>query len=324
MKSKVHVFIVLLLLLTSCQPAQPLTQIVLQLNREHNGANGGFYAADQEGLYARQGVAVDFLTGDADADPIMPVVNGEAQFGIAPAEAVIAARSQGFPVKAVAVLHQHSPVVFFSLAEYGIERPQDMVGRTIRVSSSTQSMLHAVMSHMGFDRDTYTEVVLPADVETFLNGEAEVWTAYSNSLNIELEYLGYVLNYIYPDDYGIHFYGDVIFTTDEIIEQQPDLVEGVVLASLSGFQRALEDLEPVGEYTALYDPTINVDLQILILHASLPLINTGIVMVGDMQLQRWQAMIDILQEEGVLSHPVRAEDVYDGQFVTFSTSEVKP
>ncbi|HWQ45762.1 MAG TPA: ABC transporter substrate-binding protein [Longilinea sp.] len=324
MKVRFFSLAVILLVLSACQPVQPLTQVTLQLNRAHNSGYGGFYAADQEGLYARQGLAVSFLTGSADVDPILPVVNGEAQFGIAPAEAVIAARSQGLPVKAVVVLHQHSPVVFFSLNEYGIDHPEDLTGQTIRVSSSTVSMLHAVLSHMGFEPDSYSELVLPASVDAFLHGGAVVWTAYSTDLSVELEFLGYDLNYIYPDDYGVHFYGDVIFTTEEIIENQPDLVEGFVRASLAGYRRALQDLETVGSYTIEYDPELDLDLQLLILQSSLPLINTGTVPVGSMQAEHWQAMIDILRDDGVVETSLQAEDVFDNQFIEALTAEGQP
>ena len=66
--------------LTACGPsATPipaLTSITMQLLFTHNATFSGFYAADQKGYYAAEGLVVTFIEGGPTIDLIAPVLNG--------------------------------------------------------------------------------------------------------------------------------------------------------------------------------------------------------------------------------------------------------
>src|SRR3990170_2892311 len=72
---------------SACSPASgratpgPLQPIILQLRWTHNAQFAGFYAADQNGYYAEEGLALAFLPGGPQVDVLAPVLNGVAQFG---------------------------------------------------------------------------------------------------------------------------------------------------------------------------------------------------------------------------------------------------
>ncbi len=46
---------------------------------------------------------------------------------------------------------------------------------------------------------------------------------------------------IYPDDYGVHFYADTLFTSDDLISTDPDLVLRFLRATLKGWTFAVEN-----------------------------------------------------------------------------------
>jgi NitT/TauT family transport system substrate-binding protein len=298
------------------QPATPaLTPITVQLLWTHNATFSGFYAADQEGYYAAEGLAVTFIEGGATIDLIAPVINDTAQFGVAGADALLLARSDGKPVCAIATIDRRSPIVFGALTDSGITRPQDFVGKTIRVTPQVIPALHAMMERLGISPDQYTEVNLASDVAAFDSGQAQVWGLYLNNFAITLQQTGHELNYIYPDDYGVHFYGDTLFTTDEVIATQPDQVLRFVRATLKGWTWAVENADQAGALVQKYNPNVDPVIEIAKMTASLPLVNTGEDYIGWMKSDVWAGMEQMLREQGVLTAPLDVTQVYTMQFL---------
>ena len=146
-------------------------------------------------------------------------------------------------MRGIATILRRSPLVFISLTDSGITRPQDFVGKTIRVTVDTAPAFHAMMARVGITPDQYTEVNLPNDVAGFAAGQAAVWGAFTSGFVITMKQAGYQLNLIFPDDYGIHFYADTVFTTDDLIANDPDLVLRFLRAT---FRVGLCGREPAG------------------------------------------------------------------------------
>lgn len=302
---------------TACgsQQAPQLEPVTVQLNWLHYGAFGGLYAGDQNGDYAAEGLDVTFSPGGPDVDYIAPVVNGEAQFGVAGADALLLARAQGKPVRAIATILRRSPITLVSPAELNITRPQDLIGQTIRITPQIAPSFHAMMAHVGIAPDQYTEVVLPSKLELFERGDVPVWGVYFNSFAVEIQEAGHELNYILPGDYGVHFYSDSLFTTDEVIENDPELVTRFLRATLGGLRYAIENPQAVGSMVVEYDSTADPALEAGKMAASLPLIHTGEDDLGWMRGDVWRGMHDVLLEEGVLPQPVDVESVYTMAFL---------
>jgi NitT/TauT family transport system substrate-binding protein len=322
MKSKKMIIATLLHLaicLTACKPTvtttQALTPITVQFEWTHQAEFAGFYAADQMGYYAEEGLGVTFLPGGPAVDNLATVSGGQAQFGIALPDQLIVSRAGGSSLRAIAAVYRTSPVVFFSLVDKGITRPQDFAGKTIRVPMPIVTTLHAMTSRIGVSPDQYTEVELPSDVAMFLSGEVPIWGAYLTALVVSIQQTGCQLNLIYPGDYGIHFYGDVIFTTDDLIASNPDLVMRFLRATLKGWTYAVENPVAIGAMVQKYFPEATTDDQNARMTASIPLINTGEDHIGWMKPEIWAGMEQTLSEQGVLTAPLDVTQVYTLQFL---------
>ena len=157
---------------SSAPGAAELTPVTVQLRWTHQAQFAGFYAADQNGEYTAEGLAVTFLEVGPDVDIHASVLQGSAQFGVAGADTLILKRAQGDPFKAIASIYRHNPLVFITLEESGITRPQDFAGKTILVASFNTAILHAMTSHAGVTPDQYTETC--CDYEQFYAGEVDV------------------------------------------------------------------------------------------------------------------------------------------------------
>ena len=303
---------------SACSPSSTTskrTPIAVQLSWLHQAQFAGFYAADQQGYFTDEGLDVSFTEGGPEVDFISPVAKGAAQFGVAqPADAILA-RAQGLSVRSIAVIYRRSPIIFFSLADSGIIRPQDFVGKKIRTAVTIDQTLRALMTKIGIEPNQYETVSLPSDIKRFASGDVPVWGAYINVFAFEVQNAGYEINIISPDDYGIHFYGDILITTDDFIAEHPDTVRRFLLATLKGWKYALEHPEMVGSFVQKYQPDADPDLEVDKMIRTIPLVNTGEDDIGWMNAERWKTMEDTLRQQGALTGPLDIEQVYTMQFL---------
>ncbi len=315
---KVFINLLLISLLSACTtltPTRALTPITVQLLWTHNAEFAGFYAADQKGYYAAEGLSVTFREGGPNVDYLTPVASGTAQFGDAGADELILARANGKPLRAIATLYRRSPLVFIALASSGVNRPQDFVGKAIRITPQTAAVFHAMMARIGIRSDQYTEVNLLSEVAAFASGQPPVWSSYLTNFSVTVQQAGYKLNTIYPDDYGIHFYADTIFTTDDVITKDPQLVKRFLRATLQGWTYAVENPSQVGALVQKYNATADASLENAKMTAALPLINTGEDFIGWMKPEIWGGMEKTLREQKVLTQTVDVSQVYTLQFI---------
>ena len=227
----------------------------------------------------------------------------------------INARAQDKPLRAIASVFRRSPVVFITLADSGITRPQDFMGKTIRVSAQTTLSLRAMTAFVGLSPSQYTEALLPWDVSKFASGDIPVWGMFINGSAVPLKQAGYKVNSIYPDDYGVHFYGDMVITTDEMIKDNPDLVLRFLRASLKGWTYAVENPAAISAMVVKVEPKADIAIENEKMITSLTLINTGEDHIGWMKPEIWTGMEKTLREQGILTQPFDILQVYDMQFL---------
>lgn len=259
-------WVALTLLLASCrlpQTSADTRSIKVQLNWQHYATFAGFYQAAEDGLYQEVGLAPQFLEAGPQSDYLDPVIQGEAEFGVASADALMTAQASGAPLVAVAAILQNNPAVFVARADSGIHQPQDLAGRAIRVSNQLSPMVEAFLEANGISYEEVELVNLPSNLEAFQDETVPVWTVYRNSFAIRLLDEGYELNFIYPDDYRIHFLGEVIFVHEELLDQNPEMVRNFVTASLAGYRMAIQTQEAVGalvqQYASNADPAVELE-----------------------------------------------------------------
>lgn len=298
-------------------PAPP-KRIVLQLPWRHSGAFAGYYLADQNGYYAKSGIDISFREGGGPIDPIAAVVEGKAQIGIASGNHLLEARAAGQAVRVLAAIHQLNPVVFVALEESGIRHPRQFAGKVIRSSRTNLPILQALAKRFGIDSDDFTVVDIENTQEAYerlYRGEIDVMTGFHFWTRNKLTEDGKKAFYLYPDDYGIHFYRDCIFATDDFIAANPELVEGFLRATFLGWTHAAEDPNRAGSLIREYRPEDDTQHATEFLTAMLPLINTGEIPIGWMRDEVWESMANTLKNLDLLPSSFDSETAYTMQFL---------
>jgi NitT/TauT family transport system substrate-binding protein len=303
------------------KPPKVPDAVTLQLKWVHQAQFAGFYVAREKGYYARENIDVTFLEGGPGIDLDQSLLSGKAQFGVMAPEDILFQRSQGKPLTAIASIFRQSALVFVSLADSGIVRPSDFIGKTVAsgtavgASRDIELQFYALMKQLGIDISRIRITPFDPEYTAFSKGEIDVTPAYYTGGVIRMRQKGLKLNLIWPSDYGIQFYSDTLVTTDGLIEQHPDLIVRFLRATLKGWLDAVEDypnaVDVTLKYARIYDPV----MQTAMMEAMLPLVHTGEDFIGWMKPEIWQDMANLMSKFGLLAAPVDVNQAYTLRFL---------
>jgi len=294
--------------------------INLQMSWTHSNEYAGFYMAEVDGLYADENITLT-MTPLIDAagnflDVVDEVVNGNAQFGVADAGQLMLAREQGHPLVAVAVIYQRHPLALTSLAESGITAPEDLIGKDVHVTPQSRTILDALLAARDIDPAT-VNIVERTDLTTgvLTSGDADVIDAWITNEVVALINEGIAYNTIFAYDYGVDMYPNVIFTTEEYIANNRDVVLRFVRATLKGIEDAVGDPATAAAEAVKRDPALNAAVEQQAIRLAVPLLIPQGSRAGMMLAENWTTAHNILVGEGVLDDAVAVTDSYTLEFL---------
>ncbi|NJN92979.1 MAG: ABC transporter substrate-binding protein [Anaerolineales bacterium] len=300
----------------------PPSPVNVQLSWVHNIEFAGFYMAEEKEYFGAENLAVTLKPQVFDqlVNPIDEVLAGKADFGVTGGSSLLLARAEGKPVVAIAALYQRNPLVLISLAEKNITRPQDLVGKTVLLDhGSVDSVIYTALiaQEQGIESEQVKFVQKTTfGIQPLLDGDADVIDGFINNEPVQLEQQGHKVNLIIPANYGLDMYANVIFTTEEMIAQRPDLVERFVRASVRGIQSAIEDPKSAVTMTTARNSDLNFESEVESMNRSLPLFNPAGSKPGLMTPAIWQGGYQILLDQGTLKDPIELEKAYTLSFLT--------
>lgn len=214
-------------------------KVVLQLKWLHQFQFAGFYMAVDKGFYDEAGFDVEIKERDISKSPVEQVLAGTATFGISDSSIVLN-RLQGKPVVALAAIFQNSPLVLATLASSNIRRPEDLMGKSIMYQKGIDgAVLTAMFKRQGIFPSDFTQVEHSFNNQDLVDGNVDAISVYLTNQPYWFQSKGIDINIIDPVNYGVDFYGDLIFTRQEYAEQHPDRARAFVEASIKGWRYAL-------------------------------------------------------------------------------------
>lgn len=315
-----------LLVISACVEKKipnPSDKVILQLKWVHQAQFAGFYVASEMGFYEDERIQIELLPGDYDVDVLTTLINGRADFAVVSSELVLTQRQlKSIPITAIAAIYRKSATVFVAMAASGISRPADFEGKTIAATAVSQSyeepeyLLKALLEKMGLDITRIKMEPYDPSYESFYSGEVDITPAYYTTGVIKIRKKGFNVNLIWPGDYGIHFYSDTLITTQQMIHENPDLVERFLRASLKGWRYAIAHPVEAVDATLKYARIKDRELQTDMFTALTPLVYTGKDHIGWMEERVWQNMQRILVDQHILKAPLESLDkTYTMQFL---------
>ncbi|MDX1347749.1 MAG: diguanylate cyclase [Thiomicrorhabdus chilensis] len=225
-----------------------LENVTLQLKWLHQFQFAGYYAAKMQGYYADEGLDVTIKPRDTFKNNIRQVLDGEAQYGIADS-ILLLYQARNEPAVIIAPIFQHSPQVFITLESSGINSPYDLQDKDVAFyQKDTDGFSLLAMLEQIDVKPKFNRVKIGSDLDMLARGEVKAYPAYLSNEPFLLQQQGIELNIIRPMNYGIDFYGDMLFTNQTEAIEHPDRVERFRRASIRGWQYALQHKRELAEY----------------------------------------------------------------------------
>ncbi len=286
--------------------------IKLQLKWWHQFQFAGYYAAITQGYYAKAGLNVTLIPGDAKHIAVDEVLSGHANFGVTGSDLLIE-YSKGKPLMALGAIFQHSPYVIISSAASHINVPSDLVGKTIMASENQGWVeLKAIFLKEGIDIKNISVKSHSWNNMDLVEGRIDALTGYRSVEPFQLQQLGMKPSFILPINYGVDFYGDVLFSTRPYAQQNQQLVENFRQASFRGWEYAMDHKEELCNYI-LKVPGVaerKVTKAALMYEADEmeKLILPQLVEMGHMNEGRWSHILTIHQTLGLIPSSTRLDN----------------
>jgi PAS domain S-box-containing protein len=289
-------FLSLLLLSLSAAGAD---KVRLQLKWQHQFQFAGYYAAQAQGYYRNAGLEVEILPATPGEDPVRQVLEGKAEFGVGSTELLLL-REQGLPLVVLAVIFQHSPLALMALKDDGIQTIHDLAGRKVMIEPGSAE-LHAYLRNEGISADKFTLVPHTFDVRELLSGAVDAMSVYVTDEPFALKQAGRDYLLYSPRAVGIDFYGDNLFTTEDLLQRQPELVRKFREASLKGWDYAMQHQEEVARLIHdRYSQRHSLEHLRFEARQMASLLQTALIEVGHMNPGRWRNIAEVYAEMGML------------------------
>ncbi|MBW4082567.1 ABC transporter substrate-binding protein [Paenibacillus sp. S150] len=306
----------LMLLITACGSGQnakvdsrgdsgELKKVVLRLKWIHQAQFAGFYTAVEKGYYKEAGLDVEIRPGGSDFPSVQMVASGSEEFGVTGADQIVIAREKGVPVKALSTIYRKTPFVMFALKESGIATMEDLVGKKvgIKLGGNEELTFRAMEKSAGIEASEIGEMPIKYDLSPLLSGQVQAWPGYVINEVLAVQEQGKEVNIIDPNDYGINFYADTLFTTESVIEKDPEMVKSFVQASMKGWDYALKNPEEAAEFGLKYGDKLELEHEVNMMKASIPLLVPDQLPLGSMEEEAWDTLqkslieLDFLKKE---------------------------
>jgi len=288
----------------------------LHLKWWHQFQFAGYYAAELKGFYKNEGLDVKITPGDKDHPPVKAVLNGEADFAVTGSDLILN-HAKGDKLMVVGPVFQHSAYTVISLNTANINTPADLVGKRIMASEDQGWVqLQALFLKEGIPLDSLKVIPHSWNNADLINGHSDAMTGYLSVEPYQIEKAGKQVHTISPVNYGIDFYGDLLFTSTSVVKNNPTLVEKFKRASFKGWEYAMKHPEELADYIltlpGVRERNVTKDALLYEAQQMQQLILPELVEIGHMNEGRWQHILTVHQSLGLIDRSVTLDGfLYD-------------
>ena len=286
-------------------------KVRLQLKWKHQFQFAGYYMALENGHFEQAGFDVEVLERDLTTSPVDDVLAGRAEFGVADSSIVLQ-RLRGKPVVIASTIFQSSPLILMSLKKSNINSPYDLNDKRIMFQRSVDdAAIQAMLQMFEVTPDRYTFIQHNFDNWALIKDHTDAMSAYLTNqphLYADQDYDVTILN---PSNYGIDFYGDLLFTTEKLASSNPELVRRFVNAVHQGWYDALKDPErAVKHIIDKYDSSLDAGQLLKEAKSTESVIKSNYVAIGTLLPERFERIAETYKNLGMANNSRTIEGLY--------------
>jgi len=306
--------------LFSAETARAEDKVVMRINFTPWAMHAQYYGGVAQGLYKAEGIDLEIRPPSAGQQNEVFIGTGREQFGVANADGFIRARAGGVPVVAIMADEPDTPFSVITLKKANYTNPSQLKGKKISwFQSNVKGLLEPLLIKGGFTRDDieYVNVARGAEVQMLAAGQVDAVFGYHFGQALTLDMRGFPTNVMPLKDYGVQFYGTVLYTSEQLLKSNPDLVKRFVRATLKSLAWTANNKEAAVAEVVKVSPDRELKLETKKLEIIYSLYNSPdyAQRFGLMNDTKWQSSIDILAESGDITRKPTAKEMYTNAIV---------
>ncbi len=297
-------------------------------NWAFEASNAPFVLADQRGYFEEEGLDVTVDAGEGSSAVITRIAGGSYQAGFGDINTLIEfnARHPDNRQRMVYMIYNRPPLAIITLKDAGIEAPKQLEGKSIGAPANDSAYrmfpLFAEATDLDSDKIRFENVAPNLREAMLVQGKVDAIAGFPPSAVPNLLKLGIDeddIRIFYYSDYGVPLYSNGLIVTERMIEEEPEVVQGLVRATHRGLKASIDDPLAAAQALRKKDSLINVDLEERRMRF---LIDNQLITeevkqngLGAVDPERLAASIQVVAEALELDNPPAPEQVFDGEFL---------
>jgi NitT/TauT family transport system substrate-binding protein len=311
---------VLAIAFASAAQAQPV-KLTFQSNWRAQGEHGGYYQAVATGIYAKYGLDVTVRPGGPQMNNPQLLLAGAIDFsmGSDSFNGLNFVRNN-IPLVVVASIFQKDPRILMAHPGQGNDSLAAMKGKPILIASASRNNYwNFLRARYGYTDDQirpYTFNMAP-----FLADKSTIQQGFLTSEPLKAQKAGIQPVIHLLADQGYVSYATTLETRQQLVKEQPDVVQRFVNATIEGWYSYLYgDRTAANKMIQQHNPEMD-DEQLAYSHAKM--LEHGIVDSGDalklgigaMTAARWKEFADTMVKAGAYPADIDVAKAYTLQFI---------
>ena len=285
-------------------------EVTLLMDWFPQGNQSGYWQAQFDNQY-HDDVKITIKSGGPKINTTAAVASGQAEFGLQASDSVMLANSKGAGLKGIFVRLNHVPYTLVFHPNTGVNSVKDLDGRPFAVKMG--------VTYWKWVKHTYQlnavkEFPLTGDLGLFARTPQQFQQGYSLFLPARLAAKGVASEQITVESLGYRPYS-VLFTTDKMIKENPELVQTVVDRLSISFPKSLVDPKPTRDFILSKSKKVNAEIH----NNALELMKRDFLpkdwsKIGCQDPNRWVELANQMKEVDVLPANFDPHSSYDTSF----------
>jgi NitT/TauT family transport system substrate-binding protein len=286
-------------------------KVTLLMNWFAQAEQGGYFEAQAAGIGKADGLEINVKQGGPQIQTIPQVAAGKAEFGVAQADELMLARSNGVPVVEVfGGMDRYLQCLMYHPSS-GIKDFPDISGHQVAMAPSGGFWPYLKQHYKITD---VKEINFTGSLAEFKRNKDLVQQCFITSEPYFASQQHIDHAELMVSDSGYNPYSQGLFTSEQMIKDHPDVVRKVVAAVQKGWTQFLADPSAAKKLIM----SVNKDTDPAAFDFAAKELKNGNYLgdpVGGMVAARWDTLKEQLKSTGVLSKDVDASSVWTDQFI---------
>ncbi len=299
-----------LLLTLSLVSAKPLR---LSLNWKPEPQFGGFYQAEQAGLFKKAKLDVAILPGGSGTPTVQMLMAGKTEYAVVSADELVVARDHGgTDLIAIFAVFQTNPQCLMSHAEKKYTQLSDMLA-----DEKALLLWQAGLPYAQFLKKKPMHIrTAPymGGISTFIHGPEVTQQCFAASEPLAARRQGLKVKVFMIADAGYNPYTTVLATRRSNLKEHPAEVKQMVATVRQGWSEYLHDPVPANRFMMTLNPAMDArtfsegaKAQELLVRTA----ETGKDHLGIMSEARWKALVEQLHDLQVIHSTPPATELFE-------------